>query len=181
MKKLCFKNVLLSTKATITQKGLKTRSALQQCRTFYSTIITILLKCPKAVRIGLTLKIETIGLQIDRQFEITLHLLNLNSSNINLLLASFLFLIRVINVIEFRHPLWKQNTYLGLIFTDQLKLRVLLYLTIQAPFCFLRIFLHNEVWFSCMLNKVFCKQKVATKFCSNILLFVWLCSAFLLN
>ena len=77
------------TNATITQKGLKTRSALQQCRTFYSTIITILLKCPKAVRISSTLKIETIGLQIDRQFEITLHLLNLNSSNINLLLASF--------------------------------------------------------------------------------------------
>ena len=89
MKKLFFKNVLLSTKATITQKGLKTRSALQQCRTFYSTIITILLKCPKAVRISSTLKIETIGLQIDRQFEIALHLLNLNSSNINLLLASF--------------------------------------------------------------------------------------------
>lgn len=77
------------TNAAFTQKGLKTRSALQQCRTFYSTIITILLKCPKAVRISSTLKIETIGLQIDRQFEITLHLLNLNSSNINLLLASF--------------------------------------------------------------------------------------------
>ena len=107
MKKLCFKNVLLT---LLLHKRLENKKCLTAMQNFLQYHNNNFVEVSQGSKNQLNSKDWDHRPTSWQTIWDCNTLLSLDCSNINLLLASFLFLIRVSNVIDFRHPMWKQNT-----------------------------------------------------------------------